>query len=324
MTLLRMRTEELADDETIYRFVSIFDLFELLENQKLRLTKLSKFADQNEGVGHILYFQDDPLFRQKFIEREAIRKEHAYICENHYASCWTTEPDQISMWSLYSPDYSSIRISTTAAKLRKALHDAHSKMQWQDHLHPPGSRKLVTWRTSVQKVEYIDFFQARDEVRQRWKNYEELQSKHMFESPNYLEPDGAFRKHFDQMLRERAIDREGIFLKDRAYVHENEVRGVLYCGVRNGVTAEALREKPNPFANFFDAADPGELPDYLQVDTSANLVESLCFDPRLPKYKREVFEKIINSFSGKIAESRAFGYALAQESFACDYDGNPQ
>lgn len=310
-------------DLKIYRFISFFDLYEILVNRRLRFSKLSTFSDKNEGIGHILEFQDHYLFRHMHIDPVRIEQEHSRVQENNYLSCWTTEADLISMWALYSPDCASIRISTSVGKLWSVLGSLYSRMLWTKENNNPGSRAQIIWHSQLEPVEYVDFFKIRDEIRKKYQAFEQMASAAMRADKSYSERPDGFKKDYDELHSKKIVTRDGLFLKDQAYIHENEVRAVVSSGVRNDLTLEEFRKLDDPFASFFEGAKTGELPNYIYADVDSNFIDAVCFDPRLPEFKRHVFESILSGVLPTVEKSRAFGYAPRQESFASDYDGNP-
>jgi hypothetical protein len=96
-------------------------------------------------------------------------------------------------------------------------------------------------------------------------------------------------------------------------------------GLRNDVTRESLRESKSFFMMpLYDPANADQLDAFYFVDIPQSFVESACFDPRMPSYKRKTIELMFPQLTGKIVQSNLFGYALSQESFGSDLDGHPQ
>lgn len=164
-------------DKKLFRFVSLFDLYDILVNGQLRFSKLSTFNDKNEGVGHILQFQDHKLLRFSYLTDEKILEGHEYMLNNRYLCCWTGEPDMIAMWALYSPDCSSIRISTTAGKLLSVLQNLDKEYNWSNFKEEAGTRRHVSWYYKLRSVEYVDFVQIRDEIRFKYQEFHKAASK---------------------------------------------------------------------------------------------------------------------------------------------------
>lgn len=307
----------------LFRFVSFFDLYDLFVNRRLRLSKLSTFSDKNEGIGHILQFQEHKYLRVAHIDKVRIASTHESVLENHYVSCWTKEADLISMWSLYSPDCMAIRISTTVEKLLSVFDRKEEELSWVNYIDKPGNRDLVSLLRILQPVQYVDFFELRDKIREKYQALDRHIAAAMQQNKNYLKSPDGYKKDCSEFHEKKIVDREGLFLKDRAYIHENEVRAILYCGVRNNLTVEEMKSKGKSMDDMFEWAKKGELQDYIYANVDPDFVQSVCFDPRMPTYKRRVFESALEKFLPQICESKAFGYALQQDSFASDLDGYP-
>lgn len=314
--------EQLTETSKLYRFVSFFDLYGILVNHQLRMPKLSNCLDRNEGIGQILQFQDNELFRFRYTDKSRIADAHESVLESHYLTCWSLEPDMIAMWSLYSPDSMSIRISTTVGKLREVLHAHHEKMSWVNFMNEPGSRRPVSSGFALEHVEYVDFFKLRDEIRKKYQEFDKQVTLCFSQNAKYFDSADGFELDYEEFNRDKVVTRSGLFLKDRAYIHENEVRGIFHCGVRNAMTLEEYRAASNPLTTYlFDPAENGELQDNVYADVNAQFIETACFDPRMPQYKRKTYESVFKGVMPELVESKAFGYALDQESFASDYDG---
>ncbi len=279
-------------DTKLYRFVSLYDLYDILVNKKLRFSKLSTFEDKNEGIGHILQLQENELFRFNYIETEGINKGFDYVQSNHFLSCWSVETDKIAMWALYSQNQDSIRISTTAGKLLEALKELNEQYSWTNYLDKPKSRQHISWNYKLRAVEYVSFLEVRNKLRKKYYEFKKACSTKFLEDAKYYESKQGFIKDYEDSNKFRILKEDGIFLKDNSYVHESEVRAVLYCGVRNDVTHEDWLKDENPFHNLFDAAKKNELSDYIYGDIPANFVNDICFDPRMPSYKKEIISQM--------------------------------
>ncbi len=300
-------------NQKLYRFVSFYDAYDIVVNKKLRFSKLSTFDDKNEGVGHILQFQEHELFRYKYIEEAGINEGYDFMQENHYLSCWSTEPDMVAMWALYSQDCSSIRVSTTAGKLFDSLKELYDRYLYTNYKDIPGSRKHVSWYYKLNSVKYVDFTELRDNIRNKFNAFRAHSSKMAKQKKDYHESDDGFRKDYAKLHENKVVNEDGIFLKDKSYFHESEVRAVLFCGVRNNVTFDEW--KKDTFQGLHDAAETGELPEYIYSNLPVNFLNDICFDPRMPKYKKKIMTDIFGDDCPNISGSPAFGHVLEQEDF---------
>ena len=311
---------ELDDNLEIFRFVTFFDLYEILLNRRLRFSKLATFTDNNEGVGWVLAAQSRYAFRHSSISHNAVVDIYKYARNNHFLSCWTLERDLIAMWALYSPDHSSIRISTTVAKLRKSQLQVIEKYSFGNAWERPGSRELVAWFGYLGEVDYVDFFKIRDDLQNKYQAFHSSTFPDNVHSLDYFST-VDFQSDVSNYDDDSGINNGGSLLKDRAYMHEHELRAVLCCGVRNEKTRAEC--ETSVMTEPFVEANENELPNYIYAEVDDNFIETICFDPRMPAYKRKVFEAILVGQCPEIKESKAFGCAIQQASFASDFDGNP-
>lgn len=309
------------NDKKLFRFVSLFDLYEILVNGRLRFSKLSTFNDKNEGVGHILQFQEHELFRYSYLSDEKILEAHEYMLNNRYLCCWTGEPDMVAMWALYSPDCSSIRISTTAGKLLRVLQNLDKEYNWANFKSEAGTRRHVSWYYKLRSVVYVDFVQIRDEIRRKYQEFDKYASKKNTEDKTYYERGDGFQKDLEELNSNKIVKEDGLFLKDRSYQHEVEVRTALYCGVRNELTLEEWRRMDDPMRQLFCEARRDELPNYIYAKVDESFLDEVCFDPRMPNYRKDILIQMFKDKIPKLGTSKAFGYVLEQESFASNSDG---
>lgn len=310
----------------LYRFINFFDLYNLVKNKKLRLSKLSIMEDKNEGLGCILASQEDILFRHRSIDSLDMKKYHSGIVHNTYVTCWTREADMIAMWGLYSVDKSGIRIRTSAKKLLSSIEQFYETHRWAKYDGILGGNQLLTWDYKLSQVEYVDFYKNRDEIRRKYQEFEVVIKEKSKLNIHYFNDESGFVKDYRKLHEQKVIEGDRWFLKDRSYQHEQEIRGMLLCGVRNRLTIEEWRERRKSgdvISNLFEYASEGVLPNFVYIDVEDDFVEEICFDPRCPNYKTEVYMDILKNYSIPIVKSKAFGYALELESFASTLDGHP-
>ena len=231
--------------------------------------------------------------------------------------------DVLVMWSLYSPDSTSIRITTTVQKLNAALSSLLEDMHWKHCVKEPGTRKQVAWYSQLGPVEYINYIRVHDEIRTKYRAFRERTAETARSRTGYYESEDGFKKDWLEFHSEKVLSRDGLFLKDEAFLHEREVRACLYCGVRNDISVEAFRERNDVMENLFTDANVGELPSFVYAQVSSSFLDSVCFDPRMPSYKRHVFQDALSSVLPAVTESRCFGYILDQVDLSSDFDGNP-
>jgi len=317
----------LDKNQKLYRFISFYDAYDILIKKRLRLSKLSTFSDKNEGVGSILRGQDYSLFRLFYLKNEDIKKTYNNAQQNNYVSCWTQESDMIAMWAIYSEDKTSIRISTTVEKLHQIFQTIFEKMHWRRLSQQEIIREQTSNHYAIEEVDYVDFIELRDSIRNKCQEYDKKLSSLSKEHDDFYNSDRYFEES-NKFLDSQIIKKDGMFLKDRAYFHECEVRAVLYTGI---TTQEKMDKWLNQDSSSFSISDhtpieytgEDELPNYIYADLPCDFIEDICFDPRMPQYKRKIFEEMFSHLVSSISESKAFGKILEQEDFESDYDGYP-
>jgi hypothetical protein len=300
----------------IYRIVNFFDLFNILNSNKLRITKQSVFDDQNEGLGHVLNLQTSIYTRHSYRSIDELINAHKKSLYSTYVSCWTLKQDSIALWTLYSNDQSSIRIRTSVLKLRKCLKVFNDEKGIGNYSGPLDGKELIAQYTELGEAKYVDFFKLRNELRDKFSEFDNSLSTKGNNDSGYFNS----KEFYDDFYRfnESIMHSDSTFLKDEAYSHEEEIRGVIHCGVRSGRSIEEVRE--DPMKSLIYSVDDDVLPDHIHVSVESDFIEEICFDPRLPAYKLDVFKSILSQYELNITTSNAFGYALEQGEFVIDID----
>lgn len=300
----------MTDNQSIYRFMSFYELYELMVNKRLKFTKLRLMSDRNEGLGEIIRAQSTELGFMLRGEQEAIKSKHKEIKEQVYVSCWTSTRDAMSMWLLYSVDQSAIRVRTSFKKLQDCI-DSNITFLNQ-RLSTPGG-EMYARIGDCKAVQYVDFRVLHSEAKKRLIDYyKEVKKSLKAEGEINLDEASAYQK--ENWLN---ILDSGIFLKDMAYAHEHEVRGVFHIGVRNSMSIDEFHALPDNMAKMvggplLDFPNQQNSKDIFFAQTSDSFVDEICYDPRMPGYKRQVIEQIIGESQVPKSKSSVFGY-LADE-----------
>lgn len=311
----------LSDEAILYRFVSFFDLYDILIRQRLRYSKLATMDDENEGLGVALKHQANPIFRYTAQSQERLVEIQDYALNNHYISCWTTEPNAMAMWLLYSSNKSAIRISTTVKKLKKVTEQCFNNFNWSHHTDLAGSREFVTWYFKVDSVRYIDYAEFHEKSNTRNSNFYDAAREKERSQPGYFSSQDWLGDFSNFVTEELLTANDGLFLKDRSFFHEKEVRACLYCGVRNDLTLEEFKRRGRPInQNLFSSAEKDELPLFVYGKIASDFLDSICFDPRLPDYQRDTYLEILGKCSPKVETSHAFGSLLNLKNFSIEWD----
>ncbi|WP_459705290.1 hypothetical protein [Stutzerimonas marianensis] len=307
------------DSQHIYRFISLYELINLAKNKKLKLSLLAAQDDKNEGIGEILRFAS-PTLSCLFTRSEKVSQEYVRLINNTYVTCWTTDYDSIAMWLLYSPHQESIRIKTTVGKLRSALNDFEETNNWSKHLDYTDGSSLLTWESKLSQVKYVNLNDLLSEIDEFYSQYRNMCDNHPArgESDWHSNQEGFIKtfKELDKAFSEKFGFLNG-FIKDSGFSHEKELRGLVRAGVRNSISADDWRASDDISLVPFSSAAPGVLPSFAYAETNDNFIEEICFDPRMPEYKRSVIRDALTPLSIQESESRCFGN-LIKRGFSFD------
>jgi hypothetical protein len=277
--------------QPIYRFLNFFDLFKLVKYSQLRLASLHQLNDINEGVGKVLR----SIELSPAIPGDPIHLISAIMKHTTYVSCWTTVPDNIAMWILYSPVQSGMRIKTTVAKLNAVL----ERYEKEHSCNFKNTEDFQPRPINVFRMQYKDLRAAKKEIEENIIKTNTAMQEAMV-GKSKADAIRASYKVLREYLKVSVLDNDAMKYKDKNYSHESEVRGQIQF---DPITEEAygllMDSNFEAFANFI----------WLTVDK--NFLEDICIDPRCPEYKEKIYKEIIDP-KGKIkfAKSEAFGAVL--------------
>lgn len=302
------------DSQHIYRFISLYELFNLAKNKKLKLSLLAAQDDKNEGIGEILRFAS-PALSCLFTRSEKVSEQYVKLINNTYVTCWTTDHDSIAMWLLYSPHQESIRIKTTIGKLRSALNDFEATNNWSKHLNYTDGSKLLTWKSELRQVKYVNLNDLLSEIEKFYSEYRNMCDNHSARDLDWHTSQDGFTKAFlkNNKAFSEKFDFLNEFIKDSGFSHEKELRGLVRAGVRNSISIDDWRASDDISLMPFSSAAPGVLPSFAYAETVDNFIEEICFDPRMPAYKRNVVRDALSPLSIKESESCCFGNLIKRE-----------
>ena len=205
-------------NEPIYKYLSFFQLVDMLENKKLYLQKVGLWDDPSEGSGYVSFHEYvftkatgatvDPVVSDDEF-RKSVKKRYPF------GTSWSFLPESDAMWRIYSQDKMGIQIQTTVEKLEGVL----SMSEF------PKEQILIV------KTQLADRG-CSAEVLNRYSEIERyFDMKYVVGRVVYSPTDNRNNITFDQSdlngsLSEHAHFEE--FLKKReAFKHEEEVRGLV-------------------------------------------------------------------------------------------------
>lgn len=293
-------------EKSIYRFMNFFELYSLLVHRELKFSKLRLMQDKNEGLGEVIRMQSTEFGFPLRNSRERINEYHSEVLERTYLSCWTSTPDAMAMWLLYSPDFSAIRVRTTSKK----LHDALQRCASFDYVPARAAEigSLVPRLPTVGEVKYADFRSLHQASKESLVVYYRLVKEFVTAQPTT----GEFPR-VNAIPEELAL---GCFLKDSAFEHESEVRATFLGHVRNSMSAAEFDNLPNSMGKdmgypLLDTTTKDNSPPVYNVSIENGFIEEICFDPRMPKYRKDEILRMLGTLDVPVVSSNAFGYILA-------------
>jgi len=301
----------------IYRFVSFFELYDLIVNKKLKYTKLSLMDDKNEGLG-IAIGEATKLYNILESSHEGITKKHFEKLNTNYISCWTKEKDLIAMWLLYSKNKDYIRIKTSKEKLEKYTNlYTENAFFMKNYQSKEGTIQTLFPNCSIDEIKYIDFEDLIENIKQANDSYKKECAKIFIN--NSLTKDIQTKLYSKASEERDNITKEALFFKDKAYQHEKEIRSTFEVNVRNNISYEEflklkkedeLKDKGHYLYKTISTPEPLEsLPSVIHIEIADDFIEEICFDPRTPTFQKNIYIQALKLKENdeKITTSNIFG-----------------
>ncbi len=300
----------------LYRIMSFFELYELLINKHLKMTKLSLMEDLNEGFAYSLKSLLPDTFNPGFLSSNRLCEESYNLArESNFITCWTKEKESMAMWLLYSKDFKSIRVKTSKEKLKKVIDHFLDDLFYAKHYYSNSGTLMSNHiECEIGDVKYINFKDYRNKI-------SKLKEKFDFELDNLKEKTvenhtKLVTKLFDES--EKLISHKDIlFLKNKAYQHENEVRAGIRLVFRNDMKkedvdkrfegAETMSDLSGTFIFRETKIDDFNNVYYIDLEID-DFIEEICFDPRMPSYQKDIYLNILGLEDDKrVVSSDIFG-----------------
>lgn len=106
-----------SHDQVIWRYMDLWKFLDLIDNQKLYLSRTDLLADKYEGT----------VPRQSIVLESLNTHSEKYLKENVYISCWTTRKyEDYALWKIYTDYRTAIAIKSTVARLVESISDNKS------------------------------------------------------------------------------------------------------------------------------------------------------------------------------------------------------
>jgi len=288
-------------------------------------SRADTFPDKNEGIDRLLAQLEisgaSQALGMGWHDHETAQLHHEKIKKSHYISCWSRTAESVAMWSLYSPDCSAVRISTTVSKLRRTLLALLSKYSIERFTkNDLGKRVVVAVDAHIAPVNYTSLSVKARRITRRIKAYRKLASRYAEQDrppPTLTQIDPIFYEREEQ--RRLTDFKTTCLLKDVSFQHEAEVRLSIRLG-EEICTAEMLESqvcldprhkyhavlKDRLHAWSFVSSTP--LPPREFASCTGQLVDTVAIDPRCPAHKSKFIRTWFAEKGITVVESESFGY----------------
>lgn len=296
----------------LYRIMSFFELYELLINKRLKMTKLELMDDKNEGLGLALRNLVPSSSSLGFLLNLNINKEYKKVRENTFISCWTKEKDSMAMWLLYSKDCSSIRIKINKKNLERIIDSHLEKIHYRKHFSSPENTIIsISSKCKIDDVNYIEYQELLNKTDDLKKEFEEKVNLDINESD--------YQELINELYEKgnKIIDYDNaLFLKNKAFEYEKEVRAGIQLSIKNDLETEKIKCIDNQLlltTTTYDCMSKEPSVDYLEklyyIDFNMNdFIEEICFDPRIKEYQKKIYIDILGLNNDKrVVSTNIFG-----------------
>lgn len=315
----------LSDDTVLYRTLDFFSAAAIVKNHQLMFSRADTFSDKNEGIDRLLASlqasRPNSGCGMGWHDGETARAHHEKVKKSHYMSCWSQNAESVAMWSLYSPDYSSVRISTTVSKLRIPIEAMLTKYSigrlTENDL---GSRVVVSVSGYIAPVEYASLSWIARKLNRRAKAHRRIASRYAKEGKPMPQLTQIDPRYYQREQQRRFTElRTTCRLKDTSFQHEAEVRLSIRLG-EEACSSHVLEDRAllDPSHQYHELLTENlrawgfissvSLPPREFASCSADLIDTVAIDPRCPVHKAEFIRNWFIAQGVAVVESECFGY----------------
>lgn len=312
-------------DQTVYRTLDFYSAASIVTNRKLMFSRADTFIDKNEGIDRLLVQLElshpNSGCGMGWTDSKSAQREHERVKRSHFISCWTRTAESVAMWSLYSADLSSVRISTRLSKLQPVVETLLEKYSITRLTKADlDTSVVVAVEGRIAPVTYASLLYISNKVSRRAKARIRLAKRYARHGrtmplPNEVDP------RYWQREEQRQFDelRTTCSLKDSSFEHEGEIRLAIRLGeevCRESVFKEqAFADPKHEYHSIFGRnlkawsfIHSVDLPEREFVDCPADLIESVAVDPRCPPHKAAFIKNWFKDQGVHVVNSDCFGY----------------
>jgi hypothetical protein len=316
---------ELSQDSLLFRTMDFFSAAAMFSGAKLMFSRADTFSDKNEGVDRLLAqlqaSHPGSGCGMGWSDAATARREHQKVKQSHYVSCWSLSPESVAMWSLYSPDYCSVRVSTRLSKLIPAVDSLVSKYSLlRLGANDIGDRVVVSVAATIEPVTYACLADISKKIGMRVEARRRLDERYKrkgLKPPVGAEMDARYWQREEQ--RRFAELQKTCQLKDSSFSHEAEVRLSVRLGeevfTERALDDQELLDPTHQYHRVLKGdlmawgwVNTVQIPEREFVDCPIDLIESVAIDPRCPPHKANFMSSWFRERGVRLENSTCFGY----------------
>lgn len=254
-------------------------------------------------------------------DRETAKKSHRLTQKSHYISCWSRACNSVAMWSLYSQDFASVRISTKITKLKALtgnIIDEYSFLRLREE--DLNKSVVVCVEARIAPVDYKSLDVLSSRVQRRLKAFRRIKDRYLREGKELPKPGSIPPKYFERKKQRQIIKSLKMFsLKDNSFEHEKEVRIVVRLGEEpcdeELLALQGFIETEHPYHSLiksdlalFGSVKNCNLQEKEFVNCPNDFIENIAIDPRCPAHKEDFMRNWFQDHGIKVVKSNCFGY----------------
>lgn len=302
------------EDFPIYRIMSIYEFYELYVNHKLKLTLCAKQEDKDDGI-ELLFkeFIFDKIFLLNKLKKEEAKKRLISIRKNNYITCWTQENDSVAIWSVYSKNLESIRVKTTKKKLQNCLISFIQDNAYDSQWERPDQNFVTKLNVPIDVIQHAQYTDIRSVLNKAKQEFTDTYQGRSVETREELNRFLAKIVQFNKNLNNEYSYLYDSFIKDESFYYEKEIRGKVSVGlnmISEYPTYEDWQARSCGTESYPIKDNEDILPDVIYAKTDNDFIEEVCFDSRMPKYKRDTIIEMMKVNLNKVIESKCFNPAI--------------
>jgi len=315
----------LTADTVAYRTMDFFSAAELITKRTLMFSRADTFPDRNEGIDRLLGGLELAIPNSGcglgWTNDTTAREIHERAKRSHLISCWSKNSESVAMWSMYSTDNCSVRISTRISKLSMVAENLMMKYAFARLTNADiGKPVVVAVEGRIAPIDYVCLASISRKVTNRLKARNRLAARYARKG-SVLPTLTKINPRYFEREKFRRIDelRKSFNMKDSSFEHEAEIRIAVRLAEEE-CSERLLQEQAfldpqheyhalaNDIVRVFGLVTKTQLLEREFVQCPENFVETIAIDPRCPAHKASFIRDWFRGQGIKVVESSCFGY----------------